>query len=67
MRARGWRRVGEVIVDVARELKVSQIVIGQPLPPPPSARWGKVRDNPVAYVLQHAEFADLHVVANFRE
>lgn len=57
--------VGETIVDVAKELRVSQIVIGQPLPSRTLAdKW---RGNPVDYVLSHAEFVDLYVVSNSRD
>ncbi len=56
------RSVGEVIVQVARDLMVSQIVIGQPTA---LSRRGLFRKpSPVDYVLEHAEFVDLHVVGN---
>lgn len=57
--------IGSTIVAVAAELGVSQIVIGQPL----EVRnwWERWRPNPVDYVLDHAEFVDLHVVSNSRE
>ncbi len=59
------RNVGETIVQMATELPVSQIVIGQsPLPRPFLARW---KISPVDYVLQHAEFVDLNVVSNARD
>lgn len=57
--------IGETIVSIAQELRVSQIIIGQPLP---ARSWvDKWRANPVDYVLEHAEFVDLHVVSNTRE
>lgn len=62
----GSRRVGEIIVEVAEEVHVSQLVIGQPLPRK-NGLWSKFQENPVDYVLEHAEFMDLHVVANSRE
>lgn len=55
------KRIGEVIVKTAKELQVEQIVVGQPLP-----AWrffNKFKRNPVTYVLRHAEFVNLHVVA----
>ncbi|MCY0900353.1 MAG: universal stress protein [Firmicutes bacterium] len=52
--------IGTTIVSVAEELKVSQIVIGQP--PPRPGRWGLRRSSPVDVVLARAEFVDLHVV-----
>lgn len=57
--------VGETIVRVADRLKVSQIVIGQPL----EARGllARFKVNPVDYVLENAEFVDLHVVSNSRQ
>lgn len=59
------RGIGETIVEVARELSVSQLVIGQPLP---ARGWmGKLKGNPVDYVLENAEFVDLYVVSNSRD
>ena len=55
------RRIGEIIVGVAKELAVSQIVIGVPSTPS-TGLWH--RYSPVDYVLSHAEFVDLHVVGN---
>ncbi len=56
------RSVGEVIVATAHDLGVSQIVIGQP---ESQARGGLFkRRSPVDYVLEHAEFMDLHVVGS---
>lgn len=64
-RQAGAQSVGEIIVNIAQEMQVSQIIIGQPLP---ARSWlGKWRLNPVDYVLLHAEFVDLHVVSNTRE
>jgi two-component system, OmpR family, sensor histidine kinase KdpD len=57
--------VGEVIVQTAKELQVSQIVIGQPVPG--TNRFYKIKRNPVDYVIEHAKFVNLHVVANSRE
>lgn len=54
--------VGAVIVEVANKLGVSQIVIGQPEGRSRRGRWK--RPSPVDYVLEHAEFVDLHVVGN---
>ncbi|MCY0888885.1 MAG: universal stress protein [Alicyclobacillaceae bacterium] len=56
--------VGRTIVEVAEELHVAQLVIGQPMPG--RTWWERLRGNPVDYVLQHAEFVDLHVVSNER-
>lgn len=57
-------RVGETIVKTAAELQAEQIVLGQPLP---VRRFlDKFKRNPVVYVLLHAEFVNLHVVANSR-
>ncbi|WP_206918802.1 universal stress protein [Alicyclobacillus suci] len=59
------RGVGETIVEVAKELRVSQLVIGQPLP---ARTWiGILHGNPVDYVLENAEFVDLYVVSNSRD
>ena len=59
------RGVGETIVEAAKELRVSQLVIGQPLP---ARTWiGKLHGNPVDYVLENAEFVDLYVVSNSRD
>lgn len=54
--------VGLTIVRTAEELQVSQLVAGQPVPPSNFiARL--LRRNPIDYVLNHAEFVDLHIVA----
>ncbi|MFD1674087.1 universal stress protein [Alicyclobacillus fodiniaquatilis] len=59
------RAVGETIVQVAKELGVSQIVIGQPLQ---NRNWlGRLQGNPVDYVMENAEFVDLYVVSNSRD
>lgn len=57
-------RVGELIAKTAGELHAEQIVVGQPLPA--QHFFDKFRRNPVIYVLMHAEFVNLHVVANSR-
>ena len=54
------RNVGETIVKVAEELQVSQLVAGQPLPP--RGVIARMKTNPIDYVLEHAEFVDLHIV-----
>ena len=65
MKSGAGRGVGATIVQMATQLPVSQIVIGQS----PSSRLVLYRwkMSPVDYVLQHAEFVDLHVVANARD
>lgn len=56
--------VGQTIVQAANELGASQIIMGQPLTRP---RWQTLwAENPVNYVLEHAEFVDLLVVSNVR-
>ena len=61
----GEKKVGEIIVSVARDLFITQIIIGQPLP---RKGWmAKIRANPMDYVIKQAEFVDLHVVSNMRE
>ncbi|MCO7125311.1 universal stress protein [Sporolactobacillus shoreicorticis] len=57
-------RVGEMIAKMAEELHAEQIVVGQPLPA--QRFFDKLKHNPVIYVLMHAEFVNLHVVANSR-
>lgn len=57
-------RVGEMIATTAGELHAEQIVVGQPLPA--QHFFDKFKHNPVIYVLMHAEFVNLHVVANSR-
>jgi len=57
--------VGATIVAVAEELGISQLVTGQPLPP---IRFIKrLQGNPIDYVLDHADFVDLYIVANSRD
>jgi two-component system sensor histidine kinase KdpD len=57
--------VGQTIVDVANSLGVAQIVMGQPLS---RRRWQPLwAENPVNYVLEHAEFVDLVVASNVRQ
>jgi two-component system sensor histidine kinase KdpD len=52
--------VGETMVKVAEELQVSQLVAGQPLPP--KGVIARMKTNPIDYVLENAEFVDLHIV-----
>ncbi|MBE3556675.1 MAG: histidine kinase [Firmicutes bacterium] len=54
--------VGLTIVRTAEELQVSQLVAGQPVPPGNFIARLLTR-NPIDYVLNHAEFVDLHIVA----
>ncbi len=54
------KSVGQVIVETAESESVSQIVMGQPLNRGLGARFAH---RPIAYVLNRAEFADLHIVA----
>ncbi len=57
--------VGATIVMVAESLDIAQIVIGQPLD---QGGWlSRFRRTPVDYVLENAEFADLHIVAHSRD
>ncbi len=57
--------VGATIVAVAEELGISQLVTGQPLPP---IRFiNRMQGNPIDYVLEHADFVDLYIVANSRD
>ncbi|SIT11920.1 universal stress protein [Alicyclobacillus vulcanalis] len=54
------KTVGQVIVETAAAESVSQIVMGQPI----SRGWSmRLAHRPIAYVLNQAEFADLHIVA----
>jgi two-component system, OmpR family, sensor histidine kinase KdpD len=53
--------VGLTIVQTAMELEVSQLVAGQPLAQ--RGVFSRFRPNPLDYVLEHAEFVDLHIVA----
>jgi len=57
--------VGQTIVSVAVELNAGQMVTGQPLPP--SGLVAYLRHTPIDYVLEHADFVDLHIVAIARE
>lgn len=59
------RSIGQTIVHVAGEVQAGQMVTGQPLPP--TGLVGYLKRTPVDYVLEHAEFVDLHVVAIARE
>lgn len=57
--------VGSTIVMVAESLDIAQIVIGQPLG---HGGWlRRFKRTPVDYVLENAEFADLHIVAHSRD
>ena len=47
------------------ELEVSQLVAGQPLAQ--RGVFSRFRPNPLDYVVEHAEFVDLHVVAYERD
>jgi two-component system sensor histidine kinase KdpD len=55
------QQIGEKIVETAKDLGVSQLVAGQPSSA--HQRFGWKRHNPLFYVLDHAEFVDLHIVA----
>jgi two-component system sensor histidine kinase KdpD len=58
--------VGPAIVETAREIGISQLVIGQPREP--KKGWlGRLEPTPVDYVLAHADFMDLHVVSTSNE
>lgn len=57
-------RVGEMMAKTAGALHAEQIIVGQPLPV--KHFFDKFKRNPVIYVLLHAEFVNLHVVANSR-
>ncbi|KPV40784.1 histidine kinase [Alicyclobacillus ferrooxydans] len=57
--------VGATIVETAMELEVSQLVAGQPLAP--KGLISRLKSNPLDYVLDHAEFVDLHIVAYERD
>jgi two-component system, OmpR family, sensor histidine kinase KdpD len=59
------QNVGLTIVKTAEELHVSQLVAGQSLPP--KSFISRLRKNPIDYVLEHAEFVDLHIVAYARD
>ncbi len=56
---RNDRKIGEVIIDVAQRLNITQIVIGQPKV---SHKWAFWRDNPVKYLMQHMKYVDLRIV-----
>lgn len=53
------RKIGEVIMDVAQRLNITQIVIGQPKS---IKKWAFWRDNPVRYLLQNMKYVDLRIV-----
>lgn len=57
--------VGATIVAVAEELGISQFVTGQPLPPINLLK--RMQGNPIDYVLAHADFVDLYIIANSRD
>ncbi len=57
--------VGATIVSVAEELGISQFVTGQPLPPINLIK--RLQRNPIDYVLAHADFVDLYIIANSRD
>ncbi|QSO52901.1 histidine kinase [Alicyclobacillus curvatus] len=57
--------IGLTIVQTAMELEVSQLVAGQPLAQ--RGVFSRFRPNPPDYVLEHAEFVDLHIVAYERD
>lgn len=57
--SRNDRKIGEVIMDVAQRLNITQIVIGQPKA---SQKWTFWRDNPVKYLMQHMKYVDLRIV-----
>ncbi len=54
------RAIGQVIMEVAGNLNVTQVVIGQPRP------GGRLRNllggNPTAYLLKHLRYVDLRIV-----
>ncbi|WP_206918793.1 universal stress protein [Alicyclobacillus suci] len=56
---RNDRKIGEVIMDVAQRLNITQVVIGQPKA---SQKWAFWRDNPVKYLLQNIKYVDLRIV-----
>ena len=54
------RSIGEVILEVARQHNVTQIIIGQPRP---GTKWRRmVTGDPVSYLLRHLRFIDLRIV-----
>ncbi len=57
--------VGKAIVQAAEELNVSQLVAGQPFPP--RRLIGRLKSNPIDFVLENAEFVDLHIVSYARD
>ncbi len=59
-RQAGDQNVGATIVKVAEELQVSQLVVGQPLIG--KGMLARMKTNPIEYVLENAEFVDLHIV-----
>jgi len=61
----GTQGVGGTIVAVADELHTSQLVIGRSLPP--TGIFRRFRRTPIDYVLEHADFVDLYVMAAARD
>ncbi len=57
--------VGLTIVQTSTELEVSQLVAGRPLTQ--RGVLSRLKTNPLDYVLEHAEFVDLHIVAHERD
>ncbi len=57
-------QVGQTIAETAEELGVTQLVVGQPIRP--KTLRGRMRMNPIDYVLSHVDFVDLYVVAHTR-
>lgn len=54
------QNIGQTIVQTAQELQVSQLVAGQPVQP--KGLMTRFKPNPLDYVLENAEFVDLHIV-----
>ncbi|SHK21697.1 histidine kinase [Alicyclobacillus tolerans] len=55
------KKVGTTIVEIAKALGVSQLVMGQPIRREYGlARWKR---SPIDDILDHAEFVDLHIVS----
>lgn len=59
------QNVGLTIVNTAEELEVSQLVAGQPTPQ--NGFVARMKKNPIDYVLENAEFVDLHIAAYERD
>lgn len=56
---RNDRKLGEVIIEVAERMNVTQVVIGQPKV---RHKWALWRDHPVHYLLQRMKYVDLRIV-----